>query len=377
MHSFFSHASDFPRLSGANTKISANKWQAADPPPVNPMEPVNLSSVESSSLTEEYHAIARHVGLVDRTHLTRMKLVGKDTIDLLQRLSTNDMTGFEPGSCRETVLTTEKGRVVDVIRLYGLQDSSMLLICHASAESVTNWIQNFIIMEDVTIENLGTATFLISIFGPQTKRLLSQFGIKFEPDNRLSQTIEYRVDGIDILVGVAEPICGRGVNVLVETAHGPKIWKSLLEAGSKFRLQSARPEALEVHRVEHGIPVYGKELTLDDNPLEARLEDLVSFTKGCYIGQEVIARLDTYKKLQKRLMGVVLGEQVQLEAGARIAYETKEIGRITSSVYSILLVKTIALSYIRTSKAIPGTKVSVYSTAGDLPAEVIELPFRN
>ncbi len=128
------------------------------------------------SLTEQYSVLASRVGLVDRSWLTKLKLVGKDSVDLLQRLSTNDLKAFASGSCLHTVLTTEKARVIDLVTLYHLSDSEIILICHAPRERVFSWIERFIIMEDVSLFDMTEAYSMFSLFGPDVEKALPDSG---------------------------------------------------------------------------------------------------------------------------------------------------------------------------------------------------------
>ena len=329
-----------------------------------------------TSVEDEYAAIAARVGLVDRSYLSKLKLTGRDVIELLQRLSTNDLTDLRPGMSCHTVLTTEKGRVIDVVTLYCTADASVILLCHAPARTVQDWIQKFIIMEDVTIANQTSDYTLYSLFGPGLEDLVPLTDWAPRSPWRLAQVIETRKEGIDTIIGKAETVCQGGVNILSSTSQGELIWKMLLEAGAIGRLMPCGSESLEIHRVEHGLPMYGRELTQDVNPLEAGLDGYVSFTKGCYIGQEVIARLDTYKKLQRKLIGLVLSGQRSIPTFTRVKVRNEDVGWVTSVVNSIHLGKTVALAYIRSAWAVQGTLVHVALESGEVEAEVVELPFR-
>jgi folate-binding protein YgfZ len=168
------------------------------------------------------------------------------------------------------------------------------------------------------------------------------------------------------------------LNILVPVSSAGALWKVLVDGRARIGLVPCSLESLEIHRVERGFPVYGKELTEEVNPLEAGLEKFVSFTKGCYIGQEVIARLDTYKKLQKHLMGVVLVERAGTPApGALVVAKGETIGRITSAVDSILLGRKIALAYIRLASATADSRVEVNSPSGPVEAQLVNLPFHS
>jgi folate-binding protein YgfZ len=329
----------------------------------------------SLSLAEQHSVLASRVGLVDRSSLTKLKLAGKDSVDLLQRLSTNDLRTFVPGSCVYTVLTTEKGRVIDLVTLYHLSDSEIILICHAPREKVVSWIERFIIMEDVSLSDITEAYSMFSLIGPDIEKILPILGASDLQSSVTKSVIEVKVGGSAAVLGGAEPISTSVANILVPIDDADTIWKKLLDEGPSVGLRACSPDALEIHRIERGFPVYGRELTGEVNPLEAGLERFVSFTKGCFIGQEVIARLDTYKKLQKRLMGLLLADDSDVTQGARIAALGNDVGWVTSAAQSPRLNRTIALAYVRSAWAVPNTSVDVTTESGTHKAQVVQLPF--
>jgi folate-binding protein YgfZ len=330
-----------------------------------------------AALVEEYSAIASEVGLIDRSFLTKVRLVGADALDLLQRISTNDLATLQPGFGLQTVLTTEKGRVIDTATVYRLHDSSIMMICHAPPEMILGWIQKFIIMEDVTLTDVTSAFSLYSVFGPRAKKVVTLIGANGVGLQGNSGLIETNPEAFEVIIGEAEPVSS-GLNILVPVPSSDFLWRTMVEGGTPIGLKTCSVESLEICRVEHGVPIYGKELTEEVNPLEAGLEKFVSFTKGCYIGQEVIARLDTYKKLQKRLMGVALVQSAESPApGSLVAADGETIGRITSLVDSVLLGRKIALGYIRSGWTTVDSRVKVDSPSGAIEGRLVNLPFHS
>jgi len=337
---------------------------------------VQTMPAPDSSLVEQYGALASHVGLVDRSSLTKLKLVGRDSVDLLQRLSTNDLSTVNSGSSVHTVLTTEKGRVIDLVTLYNLSDVTLILICHAPREKVLSWIEKYIIMEDVSLFDITFAYSLFSLFGPELEKILPVIRLNQPVTKIIDSVVETKVGDSQLTVGGAEPVSRFNVNILVPATDAHTLWRKLVEDGSQAGLEPCSIDALEIRRIEHGFPIYGRELTEEVNPLEAGLEKFVSFTKGCYIGQEVIARLDTYKKLQKKLVGLLLANKADVVPGAPLTARGENVGYVTSIVDSLLLRRRIALAYVRSVWAVPGGEVDTTTTTGIEKAQVVQLPFR-
>jgi folate-binding protein YgfZ len=275
----------------------------------------------------------------------------------------------------QTVLTTEKGRVIDLANVYRLRDSSIMVICHAPRDRILRWMQKFIIMEDVTLTDETSAYSLYSFFGPLIERVLAVIGGKTLQPHNIGKVTEIKTEGIELIIGAVEPVCTIGVNALVRACDAKGLWKLIFEPGTEIDLKVCSLDSLDIHRVERGFPAYGKELTEEVNPLEAGLERFVSFTKGCYIGQEVIARLDTYDKLKRKLMGLVLTEKASVMPGASVTSNGETIGRITSVVDSVLVGGKIALAFIRSAWATHDATVEVGSESGPVTAHLIHLPF--
>jgi len=313
---------------------------------------------EDSRLRKEYRALRSHAGLVDRSHLTKIRLLGRDSFDLLQRISTNDLNLLSRGEACSTVLTTEKGRIIDLLTVYRFSDESGIFLCHAPAQRALDWIGKFIVMDDVQVRDESEELGVLSIIGPESGSVLQQVLnlARMESDGGIFG--QHVIAGTEFVLLPIDPEGGSGYNLLAQAKACPGLARAILAAGGAFGLTECSTQALDVLRIERGVAIYGCDFTEDVNPLEAGMEKYVSFTKGCYVGQEVIARLNTYKKLQKRLM----------------LYQGNAIGEVRSSTYSIALADTLALAYIRSQWADSGRKVIVIKSGESVEGELVELP---
>ena len=134
-------------------------------------------------------------------------------------------------------------------------------------------------------------------------------------------------------------------------------------------------ETLDVARIEAGIPIYGCDMTAETIPIEANLDAAISYTKGCYIGQEVISRIEARGHVNRKLVGLLLQEEVLPEPGATIASPQREVGWITSATFSPARQQHIALGYVRREVLTPGTPLKVHTHGITLGATVEDLPF--
>lgn len=207
-------------------------------------------------------------------------LEGSDGLDLLQRISTNDVSSLKVGEHIRTVLTTEKGRIVDVVVVFRIEPSSLVLAgASTDATGLRNWIERFIVMEDVRTVALSGKRMQMLLFNIQTDRIIAG------------------LDGSNLLIAQLNSKDPRQVLVIGQSTEKTQMVSSL---GSKG-FTPATADEYNSYCIDNSIPGFPNEFSTQFNPLEVGLDALVSFTKGCYVGQEVIARLDTYDKVKRGL----------------------------------------------------------------------------
>ena len=257
-------------------------------------------------------------------------LTGADGQDLLQRLSTNDVSRLKRGESIQSVLTNEKGRIVDVVSVVKLDEGELLLVGQSSRrDDVVRWLEKYIIMEDAKAEPVDSRYGHLMVYGIDTGERLDALFVLPE------ETIKF-----------LENWNGAAVHhLLPELANLAKMIGELQTAG----ILNASLDHYEEFRVLHAIPRYPNELSELYNPLETNLGTFISWTKGCYIGQEVIARLDTYKKVQKRLVRLLLDE-VPDSLPQPLHSEQGEAGTITSAIKPRTGQSAQGLGYVRTTQ---------------------------
>jgi len=249
---------------------------------------------------------------VDVSERAIVSLVGQESLDLLQRISTNDVAKLASGGAIQTVLTNEKGRIVDVVSVLDRVEEGLLGIGQSTDPMLMKqWIEKYIIMENITLSVLTMEFVHLIVYDP-----MQSVGDVIGPLMRSGCRIfEETLASVPL------------THVIAARAFRNEVVNGLLDAG----FVPAEQKAYEEYRVLHGIPGFPQELSASSNPLEVGLLHLVSFIKGCYIGQEVIARLDTYKKVQRRLVRLKMGE-LPSELPEKIYFQGQEWGSITSAL---------------------------------------------
>ncbi len=329
-----------------------------------------------STLAEEYEAITEAVGLVDRSHIGRLKLAGADALDLLNRLSSNKLEDLVPGQGMGTVLTSSKGRIVDLMFVFMTADHLLAFTSPENRQKVVEWIDFYTFAEDITVTDLNPETAMFSLVGPKTANLLDEIAGQGMSAMSRYDVVNTSIGGIEATLVRTDFGTLPGYDMIVSVSQAEQLWNYLLGRGLVSDIRPIGTDALEVVRVEQGVPVYGRELSEDYNPLEAELREFISFDKGCYTGQEVVARLDTYKKVSKSLVGLSWDSEVSMAPNASLVVDGKKAGIITSAVKSQRLDRGVGLGYVRKAQAEPGSILTMESADGDVEVQVEELPFK-
>ena len=304
----------------------------------------------------ELAALASGVGLVDRSHAGRLSIAGADALDLLNRLSTNKLESLPPEQGLPTVLTSPKGRVVDLL-VVGAQEGRLLCLTSPGRQQpVLDWIDFYTFGEEVQPEDVTPATAQFTLAGPRAGCLLSAAGVPVDglPPYHL------RGAGIGEAPVVVWRTLSAGVEsyeVIVSQPLGRGVWRALVEAGAV----SAGRTAWEAFRIANGAPAYDAEYGDQTNPLESRLRGAVSFSKGCYTGQEVVARLDTYRKVQRYLMAVRLASPAS--PGELLQVDGQKAGVLTSVAALAVEEGYAALAFVDARYASAGQVVEVPGAA--------------
>jgi len=322
----------------------------------------------------ELRAALAKCALIDRSDLARIVAVGPDLLGLLHRLSTGEVQGLEPGSGAPTVVTTAKGRVVERLFVHRLGAGEVLLVGGPGrAGHVLDHLQRYTFTENTGLEDRTEALSQLAVLGPQAAAALAAAGFA-TPEPYCSVPVEF--EGRSIHVLGQEGFSSEGFSVIAPRELAGSIWQSLNLAVGSLGGRPAGSLAAEAWRVLRGHPASGRELTEDCNPLEAGLRGAVSFQKGCYVGQEVVARLNTYDKVARELVGFVFPAGSAAPAvGAPLFFRETEVGRITSALVPPGWSHPVALGYLKRRVAEPGLEVAVGSPDGQLRARMTALPF--
>ncbi len=276
------------------------------------------------SLEQDYMALTNEVTLAYGANTGRFWIYGQDALDLLNRISTQQLANLKQNQVSSTVLTTSKGRIIDFLTVTHLGDRLLIFTALEAKDRVMESIDFFSFDDDVKLEDCTDETELYQLIGHQAPAKITSFLTDQSniPDINQAKQISINNDPIVIIRTDRTKIPAYEILAL---NSGKGIHSKMTESGVPL----VGTEALEVFRIENGIPAFGSELSERFNPIEAGLSDAISFDKGCYVGQEVVARLNTYDKVKRELIRLKWNKP-GIQKGDIMFFEDQEIGEVTS-----------------------------------------------
>ncbi|MBI3947339.1 MAG: aminomethyl transferase family protein [Armatimonadetes bacterium] len=316
----------------------------------------------------EYAAARQSCALFDLTFHCRLRVTGPDREGFLHGRLTNDIKGLAVGRGIYAAALDRHGRMLADMVVWSLDDYHLLELPPDTGRKILESFEESIIGEDVVIEDMSATWGLLSLQGPEGPGILGRLGIGAPDANEI---VSASLAGHPVLVAGRRRADLPGFDLHVANAAMVDCWNSLLERGAR----PAGLDTLDVLRIEAGIPWYGRDLDESVIPLEAGLHDAISYTKGCYVGQEIISRIHHLGQPARLLRGVVFEDDRLPPPGSDVRTDGRRVGKITSIVRSPAIGRPIALAYLRRGHTEPGTAVRVDTEGGPARGKTALLPF--
>ncbi|MGK7919801.1 MAG: folate-binding protein YgfZ [Trichodesmium sp.] len=314
--------------------------------------------------TQAIEATKQGVALCDRSHWGLIEISDDDRLRFLHNQSTNNFNILKPGQGCETVFVTPTARTIDLATAHVTENSVLLLVSAIRCQQLVEWFDRYLFpMDKVEVKDISSEYAIFSLIGVEGKNLIAKLAGITPPDAPHASHQLMSLGNVEIRVAVGSGLATEGYTLIVPANNAAEVWQMLVETGAV----PMGDRLWEKLRIQEGRPAPDYELTDDYNPLEAGLWNTISLEKGCYIGQETIARLNTYKGVKQRLWGVRLNGKAEL--GTVVQVGDEKVGKLTS------ITETndgyFGLVYIRTKAGGVGLKVQV----GNVEGEVVEVPF--
>jgi tRNA-modifying protein YgfZ len=318
------------------------------------------------TIEQEYRAAMEGAVALDRPHLATIAVRGKDRESFLQNMLTNDVRSPAPGTGIPAAFLTVKGKLVSDLLVFKAEDSFFLEMERVRAEPFRKALDRYIISEDVSLESLAEKEATFSVEGPRAGGIVAEItGLPAAELEGLAD-LQFRSTA-DARVAARR----RELTPRFDVTASPDATKALLErALEKGAILGSEP-LRETRRIEASRPRFGVDMDDSHLPLEAGLDDAISFQKGCYIGQEYVVRLAHRGHLNRKLSGLKLSGSEPPPAGAPVTRGSEDAGAVTSSAFSPSFGCVLAFAYLKRGHWEPGMEVSV----GGASARVSSLPF--
>ena len=322
----------------------------------------------------EFAALLSGCAIYDLGWRAKISLAGKDRIRWLNGMITNNIRDLASGHGLYAFLLNPQGRILGDMYAYNRGETLLLDTDQSQAAKLAELLKRYIIMDKVELANVSEQLTAIGITGPQSPELLRHAGFEL-PELAPLQLADTVWQGIALTLvrgvptGPAAPQA-ESYEIWLAPENANSVWQALIAA----RATPVGSEALELYRIAAGIPRYGQDIRERDLPQETEQIRALHFTKGCYIGQEIVERIRSRGNVHRKFTGFVIDGPLP-SPGTKLQLDGKDIGEVTSvaSLPTASGDRVVALGYIRREAAIPGKVLQ----AGEGRAMVAELPFQN
>ncbi len=326
----------------------------------------------------EHAALRGSAGVLDLSFRSRIVLTGADRVRLLNGQVTNEVKGLPAGAGCYAALISNKGRMESDANIYILPNEILLDFEPGLTGAITQRLEKYIIADDVQVVDAAPHYGLLSVQGPRAWSVIAALGIGLaEPVKSFAWSSVNDVTLGEVYCMNQPRLGSTGFDLFVPSDSLGAVADKLIAAANEVGGRACGWTAVDVARIEAGIPRFGVEMDATNLPPEAGIEArAISYSKGCYIGQEVIARLRTYGQVARALRGLRLADDQPLPArGDKLLVAGKEVGQVASAVHSLALGVNIGMGYVRREHNKIGSELTVKSAAGESVARIVGLPF--
>lgn len=328
-------------------------------------------------LKTSYATLTRSAALADRSSRALLEATGKDRVAWLHNLITNEVRNLGQGEGCYAFTCNVQGRILFDLNVLVLKESLWIDIDRRFRDVAIKHFTKYTITEDVTITDKSDSVARVAVCGPDTARVMTGLGAAHAGAMALPSFDVIHWNGDSIPIARVE-VCGVPcVELFAPPGGATALWTWLCDPARECPTTPICAEAIEVRRIEAGLPASGHEIAEEYLPAETRqLDRAVSFTKGCYLGQEVIERMRSRKVVARLLCGLRLdGDAVPPAGAVMVEAEDKAVGAVTSACRSVALDRVIALGYVKAATAQTGGHVRVRWEGGEALGEIVSLPF--
>ena len=331
--------------------------------------------VQYSTIVQEHHAVRKHVGVFDISHMGRLFFTGPQAAELLDHVLTNDMTRIMTGQIRYSLVTNESGGILDDVLVYRFASFDMLVVNASNRIKIVDWITAHQSAFEAEMTDETESRAMIALQGPQALAVLNPLTADDLSQMKYYTGIETSVLGHDAIVSRTGYTGEDGFEVIVASEFAEAVWKTFLEAGSSHGIEPAGLGSRDTLRLEAAMPLYGHEMDEQVDPFTAGLGFAVKLDAGDFIGKTALATLRKHGPAKTRIGLRLDGRRPAREGCVVLSEAGDELGSITSGTFSPTLETPIAMAYVTTDSCQVGSTVAVDIRGKQATATVVELPF--
>ena len=337
--------------------------------------------IEFTSINDEHLAVRQGAGVFDVSHMGEIWVKGPKALDLLQRITTNDVSKLFPGKVQYSCMPNGRGGIVDDILVYKFTDEKYML-CVNAANTDKDWAhicregEAFGMRPGTELENASDNICQLAVQGPLAMKIaqkLVDHPVEQMPYYTFEQT---EVAGCEAILSITGYTGSGGCEIYAYNADADRLWEALWKAGEEYGLKNIGLGARDTLRLEKGFCLYGNDIDDTTSPIEAGLGWITKFAEGKEFIDRALMERQKAEGPVRRLVGLKMVERGIPRHGYPIAApDGTEIGRVTSGTMSPCLKQGVALGYVQTAYAKPGTQIAVVIREKCVKAEVVKLPF--
>ncbi len=325
-----------------------------------------------TGIIAEHKAVRQKAGLFDISHMVRLKIEGIGASDLVQRLTTNDVSVLKTGDIQYSLVCNQEGNILDDILVFSLDDGYLLVVNAGNKQTVLSWFKKW--AGQAEVKDISNQMSMAAIQGP-----ISQIILQKLIDINLSSIKYYhftqeKIAGITGFISRTGYTGEDGFELCFASEKAKTLWLALLSAGKDYGLQPIGLGARDTLRLEAALPLYGHELSTQINPFEAGLERFVKLDKGDFLGRRSLIEVKKVG-INRKLVGFEMIDRGIPRAGYTVSKDGKHIGQVTSGSFSPTLDKNIGMGYVGTGYTHEGCEFEIEIRGKSTGARVVKTPF--
>jgi len=324
-------------------------------------------------ILEEHLRVRRTVGMFDVSHMGEFEVSGENAERFLQRMTINDVAGLQMYQAQYNALCYEHGGIVDDLLVYRLPDRFLLVVNASNIDKDFQWLQEHL-LDHVSLTNRTDDFSLLAVQGRNATAVLQKLTSANLSDIKNYWFISDKLADVAMLIARTGYTGEEGYEIMFAPEHSKKVWQRIMDAGKEFEIEPIGLGARDTLRLEVKYCLYGNDIDKTTNPLEAGLGWITKLKKGDFIGRDALLQIKE-KGMTRKLVGFEIKDRAFPRKGYEIFSQEKQIGVVTSGMFSPVLEKSIGLGYVESAFTDIGTELSISIRGKKIRAEVVKTPF--